>query len=237
MKTITISEEVRGIIINALSVRLGLLEKTIRQLNELETDTTTTGEQVKATKVLIDYLTSNNPNEFLYGFKRFLPAGKMRTPDKDKWTDEEWKIQASLRCDDSITPAGYAMSDFYDAAKSDADLFFCIDNDRIYMPGEKGLFTSDELERKLRQDATEQQEINVDIEKAIQYVRDNKSWSDAQEQSALKKINELRCDISYADSNIADEIAELMNEYGEENEFPEGWWEEEMSVDDIFFKL
>lgn len=75
------------------------------------------------------------------------------------------------------------------------------------------------------------------IEKAIQYVKDNKTWSDLDEQEALDYMNEMRCDIYHANSNICWAIADLMDEYGKGNDLPEGWWVDEISEDDIFLKL
>ena len=46
-----------------------------------------------------------------------------------------------------------------------------------------------------------------------------------------------RCDISFADSSIADEISDLMEEYGQDNDLQEGWWLEYGDTDDIFFAL
>lgn len=75
------------------------------------------------------------------------------------------------------------------------------------------------------------------IENAIQYVRDNKTWSDAEEELALEKINHLRCNINVASDKIACEIADLMNDYGWNNNLPENYWWQYANVDDIFFKL
>lgn len=75
------------------------------------------------------------------------------------------------------------------------------------------------------------------IDKAIQYVKDNKTWSDWDEQEALDYMNEMRCDIYRANSDICWAIADLMDEYGKENDLPEGWWVDEISENDIFLKL
>lgn len=80
-------------------------------------------------------------------------------------------------------------------------------------------------------------EMSKSISEAIQYVRENKTWSEAEERVALDRINELRCDVSYASEKISDDIHDLMEEYGEENNLPEGWWLDETTEDDIFFSL
>lgn len=77
----------------------------------------------------------------------------------------------------------------------------------------------------------------TDLEKAIQYVRDNKNWSDAEERVALDKINQFRCGIAQASPSISDKICDLMEEYGEENDLPEGWWYDLADEDDIFYEL
>jgi len=72
---------------------------------------------------------------------------------------------------------------------------------------------------------------------AIQYVRDNHRWSDAEAQVALERIDYYRCDIGFASPTISDEISDLMEEYGDDNDLPEGWWFEYGTPDDIFMKL
>ena len=74
-------------------------------------------------------------------------------------------------------------------------------------------------------------------EKAIQYVRDNKTWTDAEEQVAIDNIDHWRCSIGQAYPPIADKIIDLMEEFGEDNGYPEGWWYEYGDEDDVFFKL
>ena len=79
--------------------------------------------------------------------------------------------------------------------------------------------------------------MSEEMKKAIAYVKENKIWTDAEELRAIERIENFRCSIDYADETIANDIADLMEEYSAENDLPEGWWEEEMSVDDIFVKL
>lgn len=77
----------------------------------------------------------------------------------------------------------------------------------------------------------------TDLEKAIQYVRENKTWSDAEERVALDIIGHMRCSIDLASPKICDEIHDLMEEWSEDNDMPEGWWYEDANEDDIFFEL
>ena len=75
------------------------------------------------------------------------------------------------------------------------------------------------------------------FDKALQYVRDKKTWSDAQEALALERINHYRCGIDFADSEISSEIYDLMEEYGELKGLAEGWWLEYGDTNNIFLKL
>ena len=75
------------------------------------------------------------------------------------------------------------------------------------------------------------------VEQAIQYVRENKTWSEAEERVALDRINNLRCDINQASDRIACEIADLMAEWSADNNMHENWWWQYVNVDDIFFQL
>jgi len=75
------------------------------------------------------------------------------------------------------------------------------------------------------------------LDRAIKYVRDNRTWSEAEEAVALERINNYRCDINFASPSIATEIADLMEEYGRDNNLDECWWLSEANEDDIFFSL
>lgn len=69
--------------------------------------------------------------------------------------------------------------------------------------------------------------------KALQYVRDNKTWTDAEEVVALQQVNE-RMPLPH---KITDEIHDLMEEWSDENGWNEGWWLYEMDELEIFYKL
>ncbi len=77
----------------------------------------------------------------------------------------------------------------------------------------------------------------TDLERAIQYVRENKTWSEAEDRVALDDIDYMGCGIDQANPKICDEIRDLMKEWSEDNDMPEGWWYEEANEDDIFFSL
>lgn len=79
--------------------------------------------------------------------------------------------------------------------------------------------------------------MTEEMKKAIAYVNENKDWSKAEEEVALERINVIRGSIEDTGTGIGEKIADLMEEYSQDNDLPEGWWEEEMSVDDIFWEL
>lgn len=72
------------------------------------------------------------------------------------------------------------------------------------------------------------------LERAVAYVRKNVDMADVAhakaklgEREPLFRINHILCD----------DIYDLMEEYGEENELHEGWWLNECDEEDILFKL
>ena len=78
----------------------------------------------------------------------------------------------------------------------------------------------------------------TNIEKAIQYVRENKTWTDAEEKVVLDNIDKCRCPLSMAYPNIHYEISELMEEFWEDNELEGEWYEfVDDDTDSIFIEL
>ena len=73
----------------------------------------------------------------------------------------------------------------------------------------------------------------IAIDDAVQYVRDNKSWSEAEDDYAFDQLEQGR-NLPYS---IRDQIHDLMEEWSEENDYPEGWWYDEMDEEEIFLKL
>ena len=76
-----------------------------------------------------------------------------------------------------------------------------------------------------------------EFEKALQYVRENKNWSNALEQVAWERIGEWRVPLYMTGTGIDDKIHDLMEEYSDDNDLPEGWWLEFGDEDEIFWKL
>ena len=76
-----------------------------------------------------------------------------------------------------------------------------------------------------------------EFEKALQYVRDNKNWSDAEEAVALERIDHWRVDLANTGMGISEKIYDLMEEYSADNDLPEGWWLEFGDIEDFFMEI
>lgn len=74
-----------------------------------------------------------------------------------------------------------------------------------------------------------------DIEKAIGYVRDNVDLEDV--LTAKLNMGFLREPLYRVNNTLCDEIYDLMEEYGADNELPEGWWLEEHDEETILMCL
>lgn len=75
------------------------------------------------------------------------------------------------------------------------------------------------------------------LEKAIAYVRENKTWTDSEEMVALDRMTLDKWSLDYACKDIDIAISELMDEWGEENGEESGWWEDYIYTDEIFMRL
>lgn len=73
-----------------------------------------------------------------------------------------------------------------------------------------------------------------ELDKALQYVGDNIDMVDI--EYAVYQADKYHCMPSNV-SNVGEKVADLLEEYGDDNELPEGWWEEYGEIDDIIFKL
>ncbi len=78
-------------------------------------------------------------------------------------------------------------------------------------------------------------EENENLAKALAYVRENVDPVDI--GKALETMAEYRCPFNMVDDGLADKIQDLLEEYGADNDLPEGWWEEFGDLDDIVYKL
>lgn len=77
--------------------------------------------------------------------------------------------------------------------------------------------------------------MESEINKAVAYVSNN---MDADELKVIKaQVNlawETRQQIT---TSYDDEVEDLMEEFGEENDLPEGWWLNDCELDEVLIKL
>ena len=74
-----------------------------------------------------------------------------------------------------------------------------------------------------------------DFEKAIEFVKDN---IDMKRVSRVKaKLESKNMELAYIDEELDETIYDLMEEYGADNNLPEGWWENEATTEDIVKQL
>lgn len=69
------------------------------------------------------------------------------------------------------------------------------------------------------------------LEKALDYV--SKNIDIKYINHCVVRAMEMRCPFSLAFPLEADDITDLLEEYGEDNDLPEGWWCEYGDIDDI----
>lgn len=77
--------------------------------------------------------------------------------------------------------------------------------------------------------------MKTDFEKALDYVR-NKVDMDYINYMVCKAM-EMRCPTSYVDPILSDDIVDLLEEYGQDNDLPENWWCEYGDIDDIIEQI
>lgn len=74
------------------------------------------------------------------------------------------------------------------------------------------------------------------LEQAVAYVKDN-----VRELHVLDVFNQMydqHSSLQAVDPALSDEIYDLMEEYGEDNDLPENWWLNEVDgEEDIFFAV
>lgn len=73
---------------------------------------------------------------------------------------------------------------------------------------------------------------------ALQYIRDNNSWTEAQIERAFEIMEQFRCPISQADENIELDIQQMMEDYASDNDLEEDWWYSVFDdADDVWSQL
>lgn len=76
---------------------------------------------------------------------------------------------------------------------------------------------------------------STDVRKAIIHVRLNVDMEDV--ERAMTIIERQRCPLYQADPSLDNQIYDLMEEYGQDNDLPECWWMSEIDEDTILFEL
>lgn len=70
-----------------------------------------------------------------------------------------------------------------------------------------------------------------ELEKALDYVRKHINMSYI--NNCIVRAMEMSCPFSTSFPTSTDEIIDLLEEYGQDNDLPEGWWCECGDIDDI----
>lgn len=73
------------------------------------------------------------------------------------------------------------------------------------------------------------------IDKAVQYVQENVDYKEL--ESAVKQMAERREPLYSVNPKLCDSIYDLMEEYGADNNLPEGWWLNDMDEEDVLFRI
>ena len=81
----------------------------------------------------------------------------------------------------------------------------------------------------------ETMEYSEDVKNAIIYVRCNVDMDDV--VRAMSIIDRNRCPLYQADPMLDNQIYDLIEEYGQDNDLPECWWMSEIDEDEILFEL
>ncbi len=92
-------------------------------------------------------------------------------------------------------------------------------------------------DRIVAAELAEEQENKTELDKALDYVRENMDEDDmAILHAEMNKCYKMHL-IPDSDTMDCTKVIDLLEEYGDDNELPEGWWEEYGDIDDILLKL
>ena len=69
------------------------------------------------------------------------------------------------------------------------------------------------------------------IEKAIKYIRENVDMVHVGYMIVQSKLQRMPVSLMYA--HFTDDVQDLLEEYGQDNDLPEGWWCEYGDIDEI----
>jgi hypothetical protein len=82
-----------------------------------------------------------------------------------------------------------------------------------------------------------EEEEKSEFDKALDYVREQMDDDDmAILQAEMNKCYKMHL-VPSGDVVDCSKVIDLLEEYGEDNDLPEGWWENEGDIDDILLKL
>ncbi len=74
-----------------------------------------------------------------------------------------------------------------------------------------------------------------DFQKALHYVKDNVEQIDI--EHALHHMDIDHAPLRLIDETLNMKMYDLMEEYGADNELPEGWWLDECDEDELIYKV
>ena len=69
------------------------------------------------------------------------------------------------------------------------------------------------------------------LDKALDYVRENVDMQHVGYMIVQSKLQRMPVSSMYA--SFTDDVQDLLEEYGQDNDLPEGWWMEHGDIDDI----
>lgn len=73
------------------------------------------------------------------------------------------------------------------------------------------------------------------LDKALKYVREHIDFQDV--RNKIVNTMEMLCPFSVSYPTLADDIVDLLEEYGEDKYLPECWWCEYGDIDDIIVQI
>lgn len=77
--------------------------------------------------------------------------------------------------------------------------------------------------------------MKTHFEKVIKYIRENVDMEHVGYMIIQSKLQRMPVSFMYA--SFTDDVQDLLEEYGQDNDLPEGWWCEYGDIDDIVEKL
>ena len=77
--------------------------------------------------------------------------------------------------------------------------------------------------------------MKTHFELALEYVRENVDMQHVGYMIIQSKLQRMPVSLMYA--SFTDDVQDLLEEYGQDNDLPEGWWCEYGDIDDIIEML